>query len=182
MTGTYAGQFVMEGFLNLKVAAWKRVALTRSLALLPSIAVALSAQDPHFADSIDEWLNVLQSVQLPFAILPLLHFTSSKKIMGSFSNNTVVEVFAWSTSLLVMAINFYLVYQTTSDLLPNAVWVYLLVAVYALLYFTFNVNLIKTDIRRIFNRIRNCRSAPADEEEPLEISLIQGGAINQRGL
>ncbi|KAK3607943.1 hypothetical protein CHS0354_006538 [Potamilus streckersoni] len=84
MTGTYAGQFVMEGFLNIKWAKWKRVLLTRSIAMVPTIVVALIATSD--LDNMNNWLNVLQSVQLPFALLPILHFTNSSRIMGEFKN------------------------------------------------------------------------------------------------
>lgn len=68
MTGTYAGQFVMEGFIQLKLSPWKRVFITRCAAIVPAIIVAIAAQES--LDTLDEWLNVLQSVQLPFALVP----------------------------------------------------------------------------------------------------------------
>ena len=66
MTGTFAGQYVMEGFLDIKISAWKRVALTRMVALGPAIAVAVWTDKggTRLADEMDEWLNVLQSIQL----------------------------------------------------------------------------------------------------------------------
>ncbi|ESO86784.1 hypothetical protein LOTGIDRAFT_128586, partial [Lottia gigantea] len=94
MTGTYAGQFVMQGFLNIKWAKWKRVLLTRTIAILPTIVVATAATD-HL-DDMSSWLNVLQSVQLPFALLPILHFTSNHRIMGDFENGRyVLSEFDW---------------------------------------------------------------------------------------
>ncbi|CAC5399995.1 SLC11A2 [Mytilus coruscus] len=82
--GTYAGQFVMEGFMNIRWSKWKRVLLTRSIAMVPTIIVALIATND--LDAMNNWLNVLQSVQLPFALLPVLHFTSSETIMREFKN------------------------------------------------------------------------------------------------
>ncbi|KAI9981494.1 hypothetical protein PInf_009247 [Phytophthora infestans] len=98
MTGTYAGQFVMEGFLDIRIAAWKRVALTRGVALIPAILVALICQDRQFqSDRFNELLNVLQSVQFPFALLPLLAFTTSTRLMGPlFVHNR------WIGALLVV--------------------------------------------------------------------------------
>ncbi|KAJ8555027.1 hypothetical protein ON010_g9456 [Phytophthora cinnamomi] len=88
MTGTYAGQFVMEGFLNLRISPWKRVALTRCVSLVPAMTVAiLSQRNPGDSDTMDEMLNVLQSIQLPFALLPVLIFTSSPATMGDFVNS-----------------------------------------------------------------------------------------------
>ena len=72
MTGTYSGQFVMGGFLNLNVVKWQRIAITRSLAIAPTLLVALSFRDDDTKlDSLNEWINVLQSVQLPFALIPV---------------------------------------------------------------------------------------------------------------
>lgn len=75
MTGTYAGQFVMEGFLQLKIPKWQRVLLTRVIALGPALAVTIfMGGDIRATDRMSAWLNVLQSLQLPFAIIPLLTF------------------------------------------------------------------------------------------------------------
>ena len=96
MTGTFAGQVVMEGFLDWKVAAWKRLAVTRAVALVPSMLVAIATSNhENTSDSVDEWLNILQSVQLPFALLPLLYFTNSEKVMGKFKNSTSVQVLGY---------------------------------------------------------------------------------------
>ena len=73
-----------QGFINIKWAKWKRVLLTRSIAIIPTIIVALIAT--RDLDTMNAWLNVLQSVQLPFALLPILHFTNSKRVMGEFKN------------------------------------------------------------------------------------------------
>lgn len=73
----------MEGFFNIKLTVWKRVLVTRSIAILPALAVAFM----HDFDEVDTYLNILQSIQLPFAMVPLIKFTSSEKIMGRFANN-----------------------------------------------------------------------------------------------
>lgn len=75
MTGTYAGQFVMEGFLQLKIPKWQRVLVTRIIALGPALAVTVyMGGDVRATDRLSAWLNVLQSLQLPFAVIPLLTF------------------------------------------------------------------------------------------------------------
>ncbi|KAK1942466.1 Metal transporter nramp1 [Phytophthora citrophthora] len=110
MTGTYAGQFVMEGFLNLHIAPWKRVALTRCVSLVPAMTVAiLSQRNSGDSDTMDEMLNVLQSIQLPFALLPILNFTSSSDIMGDFVNSKATVISGWILGGLVCVINMYLV-------------------------------------------------------------------------
>jgi NRAMP (natural resistance-associated macrophage protein)-like metal ion transporter len=89
MTGTYAGQFVMQGFLQMRLPPWMQVAITRSIAICPALIVA-------FLDSIDDldgYINILQAIQLPFALIPLLKFTSSEKVMKDFKNHSFVTGF-----------------------------------------------------------------------------------------
>mmetsp|Transcript_16656 Transcript_16656/g.14562 ORF Transcript_16656/g.14562 Transcript_16656/m.14562 type:complete len:447 (+) Transcript_16656:1-1341(+) len=89
MTGTYAGQFVMQGFINLHVPTYVRVFVTRGIAIIPAIIVAFI----HYSDSLDGFLNILQAVQLPFALIPLLKFSSNAKIMNKFKNHWFWNVF-----------------------------------------------------------------------------------------
>jgi natural resistance-associated macrophage protein len=123
MTGTYAGQFVMQGFLELELMPWVRVALTRAAALGPAVAVVLygAAQSRSAADGggglnrRDEWRNVLQSVQLPFALLPLLQFTDSERIMGPrFVNSAALSRAGWALTGGVVLCNVVLVGQQLS--------------------------------------------------------------------
>jgi natural resistance-associated macrophage protein 2 len=73
----------MEGFLNFKLPVWKRVLLTRLITICPALAVSfLGAADFNI---LDNWLNILQSVQLPFAIVPLIKFAGDKNIMREFA-------------------------------------------------------------------------------------------------
>ena len=69
MTGIYTGQFVMSGFLDLHVSQFARIAITRSVAIAPTLVVALLSGGQ--LDKLNEWLNVLQSIQLPFALIPV---------------------------------------------------------------------------------------------------------------
>ena len=73
MTGTYTGQFVMGGFLNLRIKQWQRVAVTRSVAIVPTLIIALLYRQHRSSalDIVNQWLNVLQSIQLPFALIPV---------------------------------------------------------------------------------------------------------------
>jgi natural resistance-associated macrophage protein 2 len=104
MTGTYAGQFVMEGFLDIKLPVWKRVFVTRSIAILPALAVAFIAQ----YDEVDTYLNILQAIQLPFALIPLLKFTSSPRIMSErFVNSPCMRYSAIGLALMLFSINAY---------------------------------------------------------------------------
>jgi len=107
MTGTYAGQFAMQGFLQLKIAPWKRVLFTRSVAILPAVFVALTAQQQ--LDGLDQWLNVLQSVILPFAVLPVLYMTSKVDIMGTFVNGPTTRILLTALGLCLISVNIYFV-------------------------------------------------------------------------
>ncbi|KAL4228559.1 hypothetical protein ACF0H5_011609 [Mactra antiquata] len=130
MTGTYAGQFVMQGFLNIQWAKWKRVLLTRSIAIIPTIIVALIATKD--LDLMNNWLNVLQSIQLPFALLPILHFTSNERIMGEFKNGTILKIVVWCLAVLVMAINYYLVILFVGS--GDAWYIYFITAIVLFIY------------------------------------------------
>jgi NRAMP (natural resistance-associated macrophage protein)-like metal ion transporter len=138
MTGTLAGQFVMEGFLDIRLPAWQRLAITRSVALLPAVAVAvLASGNPHLTDTVSQGLNVLQSVQLPFALLPLLTFTSDPAIMKTFVNTRTTQLAVWALALALIAVNFLAVFQFVQDLVDGHAWVWLIVALLFASYFAF---------------------------------------------
>lgn len=116
LTCTYAGQFVMEGFLHMRVPRWVRMLVTRSVALVPATLVAMHTDtDKYFADSVGQWLNILQAVQLPFAVVPVLLFTDSQRIMGDFRNSPVVSCVCWVAAGLVMSANCYMLLLSSSD-------------------------------------------------------------------
>lgn len=93
ITGTYAGQFIMGGFLNLRLKKWLRALITRSFAIVPTMIVALFFDTSDAAlDVLNEWLNVLQSVQIPFALIPLLTLVSKEQVMGNFRIGHLTKV------------------------------------------------------------------------------------------
>lgn len=93
ITGTYAGQFIMGGFLNLRLKKWLRALITRSCAIIPTLAVALAFDTSEGSlDALNEWLNVLQSIQIPFALIPLLSLVSREDIMGVFRIGPILKV------------------------------------------------------------------------------------------
>ncbi|XP_022775140.1 metal transporter Nramp3-like [Durio zibethinus] len=109
ITGTYAGQFIMGGFLNLRLKKWLRAVITRSCAIIPTIIVALVFDTSEAAlDVLNEWLNVLQSIQIPFALIPLLYLVSKEQIMGTFKIGPVLKTVSWLVAALVIVINGYL--------------------------------------------------------------------------
>ncbi|XP_026188432.1 natural resistance-associated macrophage protein 2-like isoform X3 [Mastacembelus armatus] len=134
MTGTYSGQFVMEGFLNLRWSRFARVLLTRTLAIAPTLLVAIF-QDMQHLTGMNDFLNVLQSMQLPFALIPILTFTSLPSLMTEYANGLVFKVGGGLVILVVCAINMYfvIVYVTALD----SVWLYVLAAFLSIAYLTF---------------------------------------------
>lgn len=109
ITGTYAGQFIMGGFLDLRLKKWLRALITRSCAIVPTIIVALIFNRTESSlDVLNEWLNVLQSIQIPFALIPLLTLVSKEELMGVFKIGPTLERVAWTVAALVMVINGYL--------------------------------------------------------------------------
>jgi len=146
MTGTYAGQFVMEGFLSIHWEPWKRVALTRCVALVPALTVAIISQStPGQSDRMDEFLNVFQSIKLPFALLPVLHFTSSKVLMGAFANGAKTKILGWAIAITVCAINLYLVFQNLEGMDLHLTGATALICA-GIIYFSFLTYLIHKDI------------------------------------
>lgn len=88
-----AGQFVMDGFLDLRVKKWGRVLVTWLVAIVPTIILALAFDSSeNELDNLSEWLNVLQSIQLPFALIPLLCLVSNTRVMGVFVISKVTNV------------------------------------------------------------------------------------------
>jgi manganese transport protein len=116
ITGTMAGQVVMEGFLNLRIRPWVRRLVTRLIALTPAVIV-ISLLGDHGSYQLLIWSQIVLSLQLPFAIIPLLHFTSDKIKMGAFVNKSWVLVSAWATTAIIIALNGNLVYQELNNIL-----------------------------------------------------------------
>ena len=119
ITGTMAGQIVMEGFLNFRVRAWLRRLITRALAITPAALTIVTVGDKG------TWKllilsQVILSMQLPFAVIPLIHFTSDKRKMGAFATRTSVAVLAWVTAAVIVALNVSLVYSTVGEWLAKA--------------------------------------------------------------
>ncbi|PKA49773.1 Metal transporter Nramp2 [Apostasia shenzhenica] len=109
ITGTYAGQFIMGGFLNLRLKKWVRALITRGCAIVPTIIVALCFDSSDSAmDALNESLNVLQSIQIPFALIPLITLVSKEQVMGSFRIGFVLKAVAWIVAAFLIAINGYL--------------------------------------------------------------------------
>ena len=107
-TGTIAGQVLMEGFLDLKIPCWQRRLITRGLALLPALGGVLWLGDAGVGKLLVA-SQVVLSFQLPFAIWPLIRFTSDRALMGSFANGPWLKTGAWTLFVLISAANLWLV-------------------------------------------------------------------------
>ncbi|MEI9946661.1 MAG: Nramp family divalent metal transporter [Chitinophagaceae bacterium] len=114
VTGTLAGQIVMEGYLHLRINPWVRRLLTRLIAIIPAVVVILINGE----DNIDSLLilsQVILSLQLGFAIIPLIHFVSDKKTMGSFAIKPIVQVVAWLITAILVYLNLNMVAGEAAD-------------------------------------------------------------------
>jgi len=112
ITGTLAGQIVMEGYLHLRITPWVRRLLTRLVAIIPAIAVILINGENNI-DKLLVFSQVILSLQLGFAIVPLIHFTSDKKTMGSFAIKPFIIVLASLITLILVYLNIRMVYEQT---------------------------------------------------------------------
>src|SRR6266702_4005636 len=104
ITGTLAGQVVMEGFVHIKVAPWARRLITRSIAIIPTIVV-VAINGEQGTEKLLLLSQVILSLQLSFAVIPLVIFTSSRKTMGEFVNATWQKVLAWIVAVLIAGLN-----------------------------------------------------------------------------
>jgi manganese transport protein len=116
LTGTLAGQIVMEGFINLRLRPWLRRLITRLIAIIPAIIVIMIYGDRGTGPLLI-LSQVVLSLQLPFAVFPLVQFTSEKAKMGEFANPGWVKALAWSVAVVIAALNVWLLYQTVVELI-----------------------------------------------------------------
>lgn len=150
VTGTLAGQIIMEGHIKLRIQPWLRRLLTRLLAIIPAFFTIL-----YFGEgALGELLilsQVVLSLQLGFAVIPLIHFTSDKKKMGEFAIKPWVKVLAWLSAIIIVSLNIKLVYEEIYSWMGsgNNWWLYVIIvpivlAVIALLLYVSFHPLFKT--------------------------------------
>jgi len=119
ITGTLAGQIVMEGYLNLRIRLWLRRLITRLFAIIPALLTIILAGD----QSVGELLilsQVVLSLQLGFAIIPLIHFVSDKKKMGEFAINFWLKSASWLVAIVILVLNIQLVIEVLNSWITNA--------------------------------------------------------------
>jgi len=106
ITGTLAGQVVMEGFMHWRIKPWVRRLITRSLAILPAVVIIGLRGDNSVTDLLT-LSQVVLALQLPFAMFPLLHFTSSQKRMGKWRNGYFLLAAGWASAILITSMDIY---------------------------------------------------------------------------
>ncbi|MBX9743445.1 MAG: Nramp family divalent metal transporter [Chthoniobacterales bacterium] len=114
LTGTMAGQIVMEGFLNLKMKPWLRRLVTRSLAIVPTFIVVWIMGDRGMNQLLLA-SQVVLSMQLSFAVIPLVKFTNDPKHMGEFVNSRFMKAIAWTVAIMIAALNGWLLVLTAKS-------------------------------------------------------------------
>ena len=115
ITGTLAGQIVMEGFLELRIRPWLRRLITRMIAIVPAAIVAILYGESGTAKLL-VFSQVILSLQLSFAVFPLVRFTSDREKMGEFVNSTMLKAAAYVIASLIAALNVWLLVQTIAEL------------------------------------------------------------------
>ncbi len=129
ITGTLAGQIIMEGHLNIRIQPWLRRLITRLIAIVPAFCTILFFGEDSLG-SLLIFSQVILSLQLGFAVIPLIHFNSDKKLMGAFTIKTWVKVLAWLSSAIIVYLNIHLVVEELTSWLnggANKTVVYLVV-------------------------------------------------------
>jgi manganese transport protein len=114
LTGTLAGQIVMEGFLNIRLRPWLRRLITRLIAIVPAVVISIL----YGARGTSQLLvlsQVVLSLQLSFAVFPLVSFTSDRSKMGEFVNARWLTLMAWTIAVVIAALNLWLLFQIATD-------------------------------------------------------------------
>ncbi|MFI5158124.1 MAG: Nramp family divalent metal transporter [Sphingobacteriales bacterium] len=145
ITGTLAGQIIMEGHINLRIEPWLRRLLTRLVAIIPAVFTILYYGETGLGNLII-LSQVVLSLQLGFAVVPLIHFVSDKKKMGKFVIDLKTKILAWGCAVLIIGLNAQLVAQQMGKWIhaspSSAIWMHFLVepailAVAALMLYVF---------------------------------------------
>jgi manganese transport protein len=114
ITGTLAGQIVMEGYLDLRIAPWLRRLITRSIAVIPALLVIYYLGEDKVGDMLI-FSQVILSLQLGFAVIPLIHFVSDRHLMGEFAIGAWIKIFAWISAIIIVGLNLKLILDTLTE-------------------------------------------------------------------
>ncbi len=202
ITGTLAGQIVMEGYLNLRIAPWLRRLITRLIAIIPAYIVILVYGEEE-TGALLVFSQVVLSLQLGFAVIPLIHFNSDKKAMGIYVIKPWMKIAAWVVAAIIVSLNVKLVIQEVEVWLADAgqnawiIWITVIpvciAALGLLLYITFKPWLekrmmekevklphgtaapLQIDSGSAYKRIAICIDFSAMDSVAIRSALTQGG-------
>lgn len=170
MTGTMAGQIVMEGFLNIRMRPWLRRLITRMIAIIPAaITIWVAGESGTYKLLILS--QVLLSMQLPFAVIPLIHFTNDRKRMGVFANAFWLKALAWAIAAVIVALNMWLLIGTVGGWLDGAgAWRTIVFAIVLAVFVPVGVMLLWVTFHPVLpERLR--RVPPAVAMPPAEVAI-----------
>jgi manganese transport protein len=177
VTGTLAGQIVMEGYLRLRINPWLRRLLTRLLAIIPALLVILLA-GPEKVGELLVFSQVLLSLQLGFAVIPLIHFVSDKKTMGQYAVKTPIKIISWIITALLVYLNGRMVYTEAAHYIEGNgnIWLDILIIAAGLGFF---VLLFITVAYPLLNRYRQKGSARIHPTHHFSLGEIQPPVYNR---
>ncbi len=171
ITGTLAGQIVMEGYLNLRIAPWLRRLITRALAIIPAV-IFLILYGESKTDELLIFSQVVLSLQLGFAVVPLIHFVSDKKRMREFAIGNVMKFFAWIAVSLIIFLNLKLVTDMAMSSAHAALWITVVAIFIALLVYII-----------IFPLLQSAKkSLPLHDFTKVETPIIESVSYNNIGI
>ncbi|MBW2961686.1 Nramp family divalent metal transporter [Mesonia aestuariivivens] len=177
LTGTLAGQIVMEGYLNLRIQPWVRRLITRLLAIIPALFTIL-----YFGERATGELLVLSqvvlSLQLGFAIIPLIHFVSDKKKMKGFHIKWPIKIISWVISIVIIVLNAKLVFDELKSWMiavenPIYIWIFIVPVVVGCLVLLIFISIWPTLKKRKIQQIKN----HAPHQLPAKIGTLNEAVI-----
>ena len=168
LTGTLSGQIVMEGYLNIRLQPWLRRLITRLIAIIPAILTIVILGESA-TGSLLILSQVILSLQLGFAIIPLIHFVSDKKTMGEFAIKSLAQIAAWTTALIIIGLNIKLLIDTFLDWMETSSHPILLATVFLTVAIAASALLIYITINPLLKRIRANNNGLHGIAKPLEI-------------
>ena len=118
ITGTLAGQIVMEGYLKIRINPWLRRLITRLIAIIPAVIVIVIFGDEKL-DALLVFSQVILSIQLGFAVIPLIHFVSDKKTMGEFAIKPLTQIVSWLVASILVFLNVKMVFDASVEVFQN---------------------------------------------------------------
>ncbi len=163
ITGTLAGQIIMEGYLHLRINPIIRRLITRLVAIIPAIIVLLINGDTNI-DTLLVLSQVILSLQLAFAIIPLIHFVSDKEKMGSFAIKMPMRIIGWGIAILLVSLNLQLIVEKLQQVLFGAYAMPIKIFVVVLLIL-FVALLLVTTFYPLFNKVRKTKGLHIHAEE-----------------